>query len=210
VRRILAIVTPLAGLFVFSWAQTFFSAAAAVAVPACSNTDAGGIVPITGIEVLSDTLTAGFGCGTGPSQVFKYVTIVTVAPQPGLSISGSYVAGGVADCFTNATFQNLCTYGLVDGGTESTYDVTVYAFNQAQWNLTLLPDGGPTFANVDTRGLNGLDPPPTPANACQSVSSGALPSQLAAAAGWIAHCTATQQSNIPVVAECGPLVPVNP
>ncbi len=152
-RRFLAVFTPLAGLFLFGWAQTFFGAAAVVAVPACSNVDAAFPGEISGIEVLADTLTAGHGCGTGPAQIYKYIALVSVPTNvPPPLLPGLFVAGATNDCFSNAIFQNLCIYEL-DGGADN-YALTVYAFTQDQWNLTT-PDAGADDAGADDAGDGG-------------------------------------------------------
>jgi hypothetical protein len=204
VRRLLAIVAPLAGLVVASWALTFFSAAAVVAVPACSSSDAGGIEQITGIEVLSSTLTSGHGCGTGPDQIYKYAVVVQIPSNVGgHNLEGDFVAGGVYDCFTDAVFANLCNYLNEDGGA---YDVTVFAFNQAQWNGDAGTAGAPAgivpglFANQNSY--------------CSGASTNLVPNvplaDLNQYAGWKTTCTAIEQQSIPVLANCLPLQALQP
>jgi len=299
VRRIIAIATPILGLFVLTWAQTFFSAAAVVAVPACSTFDANPIGEITGIEVLADTLTAGHGCGPGPGQIYKYISIVTVPLEAGVlnttATPGAYLAGASTDCFANATFINLCTYEQNTQLNEE-YDVTVYAFTADQWNLVSpatndagssddagtatdagatdasatdggaidaspvdaalddgavsdasivdasdasdastvdasLPDASGVDASSDAGAPDAVAPEPgstlstaldtdnaaaasanTAANSnntvCGTPDAGLplLSETLLASAGWVTHCQAIQQSNIPVLAQCGPLV----
>jgi hypothetical protein len=243
VRRILAIVTPIAGLCALTWAQTFFSAAAV------------------------DTVTAGLGCGTGPNQVYKYVSVVTV-PASVPAIGNEYIAGNATDCFANATFVNLCSYDT----NQSSFDVTVYAFTADQWNQTpeqpdagtssddasvdTGPDGGAGDASLDasdaTADATTIDAGDAGSDAGTSQADGASDAQtgvpstavsgqtitneltvannaaisqlnagacgntvgknfqlnadLAASAGWTLDCTATQQSDIPVLAQCTPRV----
>jgi hypothetical protein len=296
VRRLIAIATPIAGLCLFTWAQTFFSAAAIVAVPACTTVDAAPLGEITGIEVLGDTLTAGYGCGPGPTQIYKYISVVTVpAATDGVDADvtrgtpGQYLAGASTDCFANATFIDLCTYDTDQVALNANeYVVTVYAFTQDQWNLVAEDagagsasrdgsadasdsgappaadassdapsDDGSTIdgASADAGDAAPLDaqvadagdaapapptPPPVPVsgleltndinddntstiaittstnaskgttNECVSNEPlphpiGTLMTNLAASAGWVTHCTATQQSDIPVLARCEPL-----
>jgi hypothetical protein len=208
-RRALAILAPVVGLACVTWAQTFFSAAAIVAVPACSNSDAGGVTPITGVLVLGDTLTQGHGCGTGDDQVYEYATIISIPTNvPGLSASfaGKYVTGGTSTCFTNATFVDLCTYN--EG--ESAFELSIYAFNQKEWNATLEPDGGSTVTDTINK-ANELNPPALSNSAlnCGVAELASIPeAMLSPGAGWTTTCTAAEQLNAPVTASCAPLQPV--
>ena len=204
-RRAVAILAPLLGLALASWVQAFFSAAA-LQLPACSNSDAGGITPLTGILVLADTLTTGHGCGTGPDEIFEYATIVSIPENSGL-FSGAYVTGGTTPCYTNATFDNVCTYN-----TNSNYNITIYAFNQAEWNQTLDPDGGSTVTDF----LNTQNSVAAPAYdggipSCTDILKAAtVVPQVNGQAGWTTTCTAKQQQDAPVTALCGPLEPISP
>jgi hypothetical protein len=201
-RRAVAILAPLLGLALASWVQAFFSAAA-LELPACSNSDAGGITPLTGILVLSDTLTTGHGCGTGPDQIFEYATIVSIPENSG-PFSGAYVTGGTTPCFTNATFDNVCTYN-----TNSNYDITIYAFNQTEWNQTLDPDGGSTVTAILNQN-NGVAAPVDDAGCNDRVQTTTIVPQVNGQAGWTTTCTAKQQVDAPVTALCAPLEPISP
>jgi hypothetical protein len=208
VRRLIAIVTPILGLVFVTWAQTFWSAAAMVAVPACSNVDANGITPLTGIEILSNTLTAGRGCGTGPGEIYKYAAVVQIPPStPDKDLANAFIAGGVYDCFATGTFANLCTYN----GDAGAFDLKVYAFTAATWN-GLSEDGGVSEAGaasgVVTSTLATLSGHSECSGASFDPTSALAP--VLAAADWTTMCTATQQSDAPVTASCGPLQPAQP
>ncbi len=127
----------------------------------------------------------------------------TGAPAAPSAIAGTVVAAQVAECFANATFQTLCA---PDGGVEATYTVDVFAFNESQWNQTAtLPDGGSPIAAKITGAL----PPPSTggaAPACAPNSAFAIIQSALPSAGWVTTCTASQQSTIPVLATCAPLV----
>jgi hypothetical protein len=209
-RRTLAILAPLLGLACVTWAQTFFSAAAIVAVPACSNVDAGGVTPITGVLVLSDTLTAGHGCGTGDDQIFEYATIISIAtsPQVPASFAGTYVTGGTTKCFTNATFVDVCTYNSGD----SAYDLSIYAFNEKEWNATLEPDGGSTVTDQINQANVKNAPLLTATSSSCAAAELAIVTQakVSPGAGWTTTCTAAEQLNAPVTAACAPLQAVSP
>jgi hypothetical protein len=73
----------------------------------CSGTSASDtLTPITGITVRAETLTAGRGCGTGGTQVFKYAVVVFGKNEQ----DGKFdlrMASGVYDCFTDAQFVNV-------------------------------------------------------------------------------------------------------
>jgi hypothetical protein len=121
-----------------------------------------------------------------------------------------YLAASVTDCFANATFLDLCTY-LHDGG--STYQVNVYAFNEAQWEQTLTePDGGSSLQFPSPTQPTGSGNNPNQCNGSNSVtayigSDGGLVGDLTFA-GWRTQCTATQESDIPVIANCLPLTAI--
>ncbi len=160
-------------LLLFAGAGALAVGAGALSLAACT-TDTGvvGLVPVTGIVVRSSSLVAGFGCGPGLTQVFKYAVVVT-------SADGQSSWGGLYNCFADAEFVALPSS---DAGTY-VFRVDVYAFNAASAAVTDLDAGAPA------------------ANAAPDVAT------LAANATWVAHCSATQQPNVEVLAVCGSLVP---
>ncbi|CAN5902176.1 hypothetical protein BH11MYX4_BH11MYX4_36470 [soil metagenome] len=92
-------------------------AAAMLLGMACGSTGTGDTIqPITGVTVRAETLTAGRGCGTGSTQIFKYAVVVYAF--------GDYVAGNVYDCFTDGTFVMLPDIGLAP------YTLEVFAYNR--------------------------------------------------------------------------------
>jgi hypothetical protein len=175
-----------------------FFGAASVSVPACTNSDAGGITPITGIIVLADGVAEGRGCGTGADQIYKYTSVVTSAPDAG--IAAGFVAGGTSDCFADQTFTNLCA-----SSTGSTpFFIDVYAYSQAAWTASL-GDNASVYLPATSSSLDPLAPPQS-GTVCDDASTapdlGILGTDLSRHATIIFHCTATQQTNVPVLAAC--------
>jgi hypothetical protein len=162
-----------------------FAGLSSVANVACTtDTDAGGITPITGIAIRADSLEAGFGCGTAPSQIYKYAAVVTYAVDAGPVCSEAGTASvitGLFDCFADGVFPNLpaCSTG------SQSFQLNVYAYNQA------------TYAAVDTGSVLENDVVGNPIAFAQLVASTAT---------WTTTCEATQQANVEVLAVCAPLV----
>src|SRR5215472_3860391 len=100
--------------------------AIALALWACVDNTTVGLTPTTGIVVRSDTLVAGYGCGVGPNEVYKYVAVI-VEPDASGAPNGPVVAAQVYDCFADATFVSL---NASDSGS-LTFDVLVYAYDKA-------------------------------------------------------------------------------
>lgn len=142
--------------------------------------------PITGIIVRSESLIAGRGCGTGPTEVYKYAAVVVNA-------DGNNLAGGVYDCFADGVFANL---PASDAGS-LTFSVYIYAYDQAQY-LQDDSNGGTIESAASTPSLG-----PVPLDG-GGLALDSLP------ATWRTTCAATQQSNIEVLAVCLPLAPEVP
>jgi hypothetical protein len=95
---------------------------------ACPATDAGATyTPITGIQVVASSLTNGYGCGTGPGQVYKYAVLLTYVDDGGVQSSASYAE--VYSCYSNGLFSNL----VADPSGSLSFQLTIYAFNQASY-----------------------------------------------------------------------------
>jgi hypothetical protein len=106
-------------LFVVLFAVTVTLLAGVFGV-ACGTTDTGETIqPITGVTVRAETLTAGRGCGTGSTQIFRYAVVVYARAE--------YVAGNVYDCFADGTFVEL-----PDIGTDQ-YTLEVFAYSQTAY-----------------------------------------------------------------------------
>jgi hypothetical protein len=160
-------------------------AAAALTGAACvltgcpSSATTTGYTPITGIVIRSSALVAGYGCGTGPSQVYRYGAIVYFATEAGAQAT---LVANVFDCFTDGVFENL---PVADGGGQD-FIVSIRAYNFASFppELQCAPTGGQCPAQDPTTLLAD-----------------------AARATWATTCAATQQQGIPVLAVCQPLAP---
>src|SRR6185369_467300 len=106
--------------------------------------------PITGIVVRAETLTTGRGCGTSPTNVFKYAVVVFGFSGNGASPAdrASYttpVTANVFECFTDGAFIELTPVQGI-----STFRLEVYAYNQPAYAA-----GRSTIdvAGVDTNAL---------------------------------------------------------
>lgn len=81
--------------------------------------------PFTGIRVAAGPLFAGYACGLGPGQIYKYAVIVRAGATDGAPASADIVAANVYDCDTDAAFQNLPGSG--------TYSVQIDAYDAASF-----------------------------------------------------------------------------
>jgi hypothetical protein len=162
-----------------------FEGAAALSVGACATTDASTVFsPQTGIIVQADPLIAGYGCGEGVGQVYKYAALVVDA-------TGRLVAAQIYDCFADGTFVNL-TGVTVDGGTDLSFTVLVYA-----WDLTAYTTNYDAIAS----GIGAI-------NASAANDGGSIPNPFfSIPATWSTTCQATQTTNIEQLAVCNPLTP---
>lgn len=169
-----------------SWSLTAPLAAVATCVlagcPAADTTPA--YYPITGIVVRSSSLVAGYGCGTGDGQVYKYAALLSYTDDGGPP--GPVVYSGIFDCYSDGIFSNLPG----DDAGSLSFDLTVIAWNQASFPAALACD-------PDEVGEGGF-------TACP----GDTPDTVASNEGtpnWITNCTATQQFGASVLAVCAPL-----
>jgi hypothetical protein len=153
-------------------------AAAAAAVGACtSNPAASGFTPITGIIIRSDSLVAGKGCGTAPGQVYRYLAMVSYAPDDA-GTSKAPIAGAVYDCFADGWFSNLQpdpTTGSVS------YVVTIYAYD------------APSYRAADLQCYVDQTCATQSPDACSAARLHTV---------YTTTCTATQQQGISVLADC--------
>jgi hypothetical protein len=123
----------LVGASVAGWALLAGSAIfAGSTLTGCPNGDSGLVyTPITGIKVEASTLVAGYGCGRGAGQVFRYAVVLTYDDEAGPQSVPAY--SGVFDCYTDAIFSNL---QADDSGSLSFY-LNVYAYDQASYPAAL-------------------------------------------------------------------------
>jgi hypothetical protein len=142
--------------------------------------------PITGILIRSSTLVAGHGCGTRPTQVYKYLAVVSYADDAGAPLPGQPpVASHVFDCFADGIFSNLSAN---DAG-DLSFNVAIYA-----WNKDTFP------AQLDC--VNASYAMPCPGEMTATALS------LASSAVWTTTCSGMEQSGATQVAACPcPLAP---
>jgi hypothetical protein len=151
--------------------------------PAAATTPA--YYPITGIVVRSSSLVAGYGCGTGDGQVYKYAALLSYTDDGGPP--GPVVYSGIFDCYSDGIFSNLPG----DDAGSLSFDLTIIAWNQASFPTAALScdpsdvgDGGFTTCPGDS-----------PATVASNEGT----------PNWITNCTATQQFGASVLAVCAPL-----
>jgi len=164
--RVIALVTVLAG----------------AGLAACSGSSSTAAPPTTGILIRAETLTAGYGCGRDPTQLFKYA--VVVFGYGGSGDQGSRasftqpVTSNVFDCYTDGAFISLPPQSG-----SSSFRLEVYAYNE--------PAFGAERAKIESAGTN-----TTPETGLR----GTTPT-------WTTECTATQQEDVQALASCDPLSP---
>ncbi|HEX8795313.1 MAG TPA: hypothetical protein VF765_30400 [Polyangiaceae bacterium] len=159
-------------------------AALAAALVGCPNTAATSIyTPPTGIQIDSQQLVSGIGCGPGPGQVYQYAAVVTQITDAG----APFVTSGVFDCFTSALFANLPS---PDGG-PTDYGIAIYAYNRAAFPSAL---AGCDYARLSDN--------------CAG-DDAAVVRRFESQATWTTSCTATEYQGVPQVAVCGALVPAD-
>lgn len=132
----------------------------AAAPLACGSSDTTAtLVPITGITVRAETLTADLGCGPANSQIFKYAVVVFGKNPNGLGVFDTYLASNVYDCFSDGLFVDLPTSGGV-----TDYSLQIYAYSAPSYqaaggdatvraavlNPTALPATNPTYTTTCT------------------------------------------------------------
>jgi hypothetical protein len=116
------------------------------------------LVPITGITVRAESLTADLGCGTGNAQIFKYAAVVLGKNPNGLGAFDTYIASNVYDCFSDGQFVNLPASGGV-----TDYALQIYAYSASSYqaagdaavraaalNPGALPATNPTYSTTCT------------------------------------------------------------
>jgi len=152
--------------------------------PAAATTPA--YYPITGIVIRSSSLVAGYGCGTGAGQVFRYAAFLSYTDDGGPP--GPVVYSGVFDCYSDGVFSNL----PADDAGSLSFDVHIIAWNEASFPAALDCDPG----DVSEAGF--------------TTCPGDTPDIVASNEGtpnWNTNCGATQQFGASVLAVCAPLAP---
>ena len=174
------------------------AASVVASVVACSGASSSELPPTTGIILPAETLTAGYGCGTKPTQLFRYAVVVfRYGQEDGGEAAGdpsepsSYrraLTSNVFDCFSDATFSSLVgsTYS---GVRLDLFRLEVFAFNADAYAAAR--------GIIDVASTN-----PREASLEQLVSElrGTSPT-------WTTECTATQLQHVQSLATCAPLSP---
>lgn len=161
--------------------------------------------PITGIVVRAETLTAGHGCGTNASQVFKYLVVVYGANPADTNVPtkryDEFLAASTYDCFADGQFVEL----PVSGGSAQ-YKLQVYVYNSAAYAAA----GGDSGLKSLTATLEGLRARvPADGGAGGEADRAAIRAELAKLPGtnptFSTTCDATQLPDVQSLAVCQPL-----
>lgn len=149
---------------------------------ACSGSSSTSVQPTTGILIRAETLTTGRGCGTGPTQLFRYAVVVFgyTEDPPNLPVEdrASYrreVTSNVFDCFTDGAFIELPPSAQSGN---SSFRLEVYAYSEPVYTAF---KSQIESANTDTSVLKKTSPT------------------------WTTECTASQQRDVQTLALCDPL-----
>jgi hypothetical protein len=163
--------------------------ALALILAGCPNTASTSIyTPPTGIQIDSQSLVAGLGCGSGLGQVYRYA-VVLGPPEPdgGVGTPGPAITSGVFDCFSDPLFANLPS---PDGG-PTAFGLNIFAYDRASFPAE----------------LGGCENLPL-TMACPGDDASVV-QRYAAQATWTTNCRATQSQGVPQVAQCPyPLAPI--
>jgi hypothetical protein len=161
----------------------------AMVLAGCPNTATTTLyTPPTGIQIDSQMLVAGLGCGMGPGQVYRYAAVVGPPEKDGgLGTPGPAYATGVFDCFSDALFTNL---PAPDGGAAD-FGIEIYAYDQASFPQEL---AGCEYALAS--------------NPCPG-DDAAVVNRYKSLATWKTSCDATQYQGVPQYAVCGDLSPAD-
>jgi hypothetical protein len=176
------------------WAAPFVAAGACVLAGCPTTAATTTFVPITGVVIKSAALVTGFGCGQGPTEVFRYVAVLNYAVPPDAAAGSPTPVGqgspwtNVFDCFTDGVFENL---PALNGNLDFT--VAVYAYDQAAYEAAGLPPDLGCAAGAPPDGA-----------ACP-LGNLAFSTAQANQASWTTTCQATEQLGVPVLAVCAPL-----
>ncbi|MBX3262739.1 MAG: hypothetical protein KIS78_17625 [Labilithrix sp.] len=165
-----------------------------VGAVACGASSSTSLPPTTGILIRAETLTAGRGCGTEATQLFKYVVVVFQYGGGDPNQRASYdavVTSNVFDCYTDGAFISLPT---IDGN--ATFRLEVFAYNRPAYALAP--------ASVDAAAVLGRARTPED-RARLATFAGELRERTSPT--WTTECTATQQENVQALASCDPLAP---
>jgi hypothetical protein len=163
----------------------------AVVLAGCPNTATTTLyTPSTGIQIDSQQLVAGVGCGSGPGLVYRYAALVGPPATDGglgIQVGATPYASGVFDCFSDALFTNL---PAPDGGPAG-FGVDIYAYDRASFPAE----------------LEGCEYVPS-AVPCAG-DDAAVVGRYESRAAWTTHCTATQYQGVPQFAFCNELMPAD-
>lgn len=160
-------------------------ASAVAGIVACSTSSSTAVPPTTGILIRAETLYGERGCGTGPTQLYKYAVVVYgVDPQVIGDDAGSEAKpasyntpfannGNVFDCYADGTFVALPV--TERGGLfNSTFRLEVFAYTEAAYRAA--------SGSIDRLAeLRNTSP------------------------SWTTQCMATQLTDVESLANCNPL-----
>jgi len=215
----------------WTWALGL-AAATSSSLLGCPNTGGGtAYTPITGLVFRATSVTAGYGCGEGDGQVYRYAVYVWPDQDAGPDASdegadsGSPAAGGAMSCPADAgqacanagSVASLSDAGSVTGppwvGVYDCFADAIFAnlpTNDAgfyTYSAALFAFDKKTYDYLTSDAAAPL-PACDPAHLDNSVC---LPfvTAVAPSANWANTCTATQVLGVPAIADCCPLAVCN-
>lgn len=151
---------------------------------ACDDATSGGVPPVTGILIRAETLTTGRGCGTGPTQIYKYAVLVygfTGGDATKRESYQTFAAANSFDCYVDGEFVSLDT-----NVGNSLYRLEVYAYNAQAYNaMASTIEGTITASNTDKSGRSDVFQRTNPT--------------------FTTECTSSQTDQVETLAQCDPL-----
>jgi hypothetical protein len=148
----------------------------AAGAAACTSSTATSIyTPVTGIQIPSATVVAGYGCGTGAGQVYRYAAVISTSVND--AAAPSILASSVFPCFADGVFSNLPVTV-----SNQQFRIAIYAYNQASFPAALDCTSSP----------------------CPGDDAGAVAS-WSGSANWTTTCTGTEIGGVTALATCAGL-----
>ena len=123
-------------------ASCLMATGATTTLDGCTDDDAESTLDdVTGIIIRSEALFAPVGCGTGPSEVYRYFAVIDDPSNGNNPTPNGYA---VYPCYADATFDQ-------QSPTTNTYRMRVYAFDYASYQAL----GGADLPLLNTLGVDG-------------------------------------------------------
>ncbi len=194
----------MASLVVALKAAAFPLTTALITVACGSTSTSSGFPPPTGIFVRAESLTTARGCGTGASQLYKYVVLVYGYAGGDPAARASYtriLTSNTFDCFADGVFPSLPTdSGTPDAGLGETgspsFKLRIFGYNKDAYEAARdLVETARTLGRTST------------AAARERLAGLSDELERASTPTWTTECGATQEPNVSSPAVCEALTP---